>query len=159
MDVAPQQVAPIPLGDILERIPVDEHYFLRDEDLPKWIYAKGAKHEKRFRRDGSSYYFSEGSVQFPEPLAKPSRTMLTSESQVGRTSHVVQRRATGRLRVLTPVECERLNGFPDDWTDTGMPERMQYFCMGNALVVPLIQKIGVILADETHDIIQLKMPR
>ncbi len=68
-------------------------------------------------------------------------------------------RATGRLRVLTPVECERLNGFPDDWTDTGMPERMRYFCMGNALVVPLIQKIGVILADETHDIIQLKMPR
>ena len=36
-------------------------------------------------------------------------------------------RATGRLRVLTPVECERLNGFPDDWTDTGMPERMRYF--------------------------------
>ena len=68
-------------------------------------------------------------------------------------------RATGRLRVLTPVECERLNGFPDDWTDTGMPERMRYFCMGNALVVPLIQKIGVILADETHNIIQLKMPR
>ena len=68
-------------------------------------------------------------------------------------------RATGRLRVLTPVECERLKGFPDDWTDTGMPERMRYFCMGNALVVPLIQKIGVILADETHDIIQLKMPR
>ena len=61
--------------------------------------------------------------------------------------------------MLTPVECERLNGFPDDWTDTGMPERMRYFCMGNALVVPLIQKIGVILADETHDIIQLKMPR
>ena len=43
VDVAPQQVAPIPLGDILERIPVDEHYFLRDEDLPKWIYAKGGK--------------------------------------------------------------------------------------------------------------------
>ena len=61
--------------------------------------------------------------------------------------------------MLTPVECERLNGFPDDWTDIGMPERMRYFCMGNALVVPLIQKIGVILADETHDIIQLKMPR
>ena len=117
-------------------------YFLRDEDMPQWIYAKGAKHEKRRRRDGSPYYFSEGSVQFPEPLTKPSRTMLTSESQVGRTSHVVQDQTTGRLRVLTPIECERLNGFPDGWTDTGMPERMRYFCMGNALVIPLVTRIA-----------------
>ena len=68
--------------------------------------------------------------------------MLTSEGQVGRTSHVVQDPSTGRLRVLTPIECERLNGFPDRWTDTGMPERMRYFCMGNALVVPLVTVIG-----------------
>jgi len=80
-------------------------------------------------------------VQFPEPLDKPSRTMLTSEACVGRTSHVVQDLTTGRLRVLTPVECERLNEFPDNWT-AGMPEKMRYFCMGNALVVPLITKIG-----------------
>ena len=142
VDVTPQRVAPTPIKDILERDPVDEHYFLRDEDMPRWIYAKGAKHEKRHRQDGSQYYFSEGSVQFPEPLDKPSRTMLTSESQVGRTSHVVQDPTTGRLRVLTPIECERLNGFPDDWTNTGMPERMRYFCMGNALVVPLVTRIA-----------------
>lgn len=142
VDVTPQRVDPTPLGDILERAPLDEHYFLRDEDLPQWLYAKGAKHEKRRRRDGSPYYFSEGSVQFPEPLSKPSRTMLTSESQVGRTSHVVQDQTTGRLRVLTPVECERLNGFPDGWTNTGMPERMRYFCMGNALVIPLVTRIA-----------------
>ena len=48
----------------------------------------------------------------------------------------------GRLRVLTPIECERLNGFPADWTDTEMPERMRYFCMGNALVIPLVKRIG-----------------
>lgn len=142
VDVAPQQMPPAPLGEILERVPVDEHYFLRDEDMPQWIYAKSAKHEKRHRRDGGLYYFSEGSVPFPEPLDKPSRTMLTSESQLGRTSHVVRDQTTGRLRVLTPVECERLNGFPDGWTDTGMPERMRYFCMGNALVVPLVTRIA-----------------
>ena len=91
---------------ILEQTPVDKHYFLRDEDMPQWIYAKGPKHEKRRKRDGSHYYFSEGSVQFPEPMNKPSRTMLTSEGQVGRTSHVVQDPSTGRLRVLTPIEWE-----------------------------------------------------
>lgn len=44
-------------------------------------------------------------------------------------------------RTLTPVEAERLNGFPDNWTDT-MPDRMRFFCMGNALVVPIITRIG-----------------
>lgn len=147
VDVIPHRVIPIPIRDILERGPVDEHYFLRDKDMARWIYAKGAKHEKRQRHDGSQYYFSEGSVRFPEALDKPSRTMLTSESQVSRTSHVVQDSMTGRLRVLTPIECERLNGFPDGWTDTGMPEKIRYFCMGNALVVPLVTRIGGIIAE------------
>lgn len=44
-------------------------------------------------------------------------------------------------RTLTPIEAERLNGFPDNWTDT-MPDRMRYFCMGNALVVPVITRIA-----------------
>ena len=33
---------------------------------------------------------------------------------------------------------ERINGFPDNWTNTGMPQKFRYFCMGNALVVDLI---------------------
>ena len=49
---------------------------------------------------------------------------------------------TGRLRLLTPVECERLDGFPDNWTNTGMPQNFRYFCMGNALVVGLIEIMG-----------------
>lgn len=142
VDVIPKYEKPITLNDILEQGPVDAHYHLREEDMPQWRYAKGSKNEQRKKRDGSTYWFSEGSVQFPEPLDKPSRTMLTSESQIGRTSHVVVDKLTGRLRTLTPTECERLNGFPDGWTNTGMPERMRYFCMGNALVVPLITRIG-----------------
>ena len=142
VDITPVYEAPIPIKNILETGDVDEHFFLRDEDMPKWIYAKGAKKEQRRKRDGTEYYFSEGAVQFPEPLDKPSRTMLTSESSVGRSSHVVTDIKTGRLRTLTPLECERLNGFPADWTDTEMPERMRYFCMGNALVVPIVERIA-----------------
>lgn len=146
VEVRPKEEPFIPLRAILETGPIDEHFFLREEDMPRWIYAKGAKREPRRRRDGSTYYFSEGAVAFPEPLDKPSRTMLTSESQVGRSSHVVQDPASGRLRLLTPIECERLNGFPDNWTNTGMPERMRYFTMGNSLVVPLIARIGEALS-------------
>lgn len=141
VEITPQGEKPIPLRDVLEKDPVDEHFFVNEDDMPQWIYAKGSKCERRHRRDGSEYLFTEGSVKFPEPLDKPSRTMLTSETQVGRTSHVVEDLTTGRLRVLTPIECERLNGFPDNWTNTGMPEKMRYFCMGNALVVPLITKM------------------
>ena len=48
----------------------------------------------------------------------------------------------GRLRRLTPLELERLNGFPDDWTDTGMPDGRRAFMMGNALVVGLVEKVA-----------------
>lgn len=147
IEVAPKYEHSIALGKILEKGIVDEYYFLRDEDMSKWIYAKGAKHEQRHRKDGSVYWFNEGAVCFPDSIDKPSRTILTSETQVGRTSHVVTDLQTGRLRVLTPIECERLNGFPDNWTNTWMPEKMRYFCMGNALVIPIVTKIASAVVD------------
>ena len=142
VDVTPVYESPTAIKDILVRTEVEKHFFLREEDMPKWVYSKGAKKELRRKRDGSEYCFSEGAVQFPEPMDKPSRTMLTSESSVGRSSHVVKDPLTGRLRTLTPLECERLNGFPDNWTNTGMPEKMRYFCMGNALVVNIVRRIA-----------------
>ncbi len=74
-----------------------------------------------------------------DALDSPARTMLTSESSVNRSTHIIE--VNGRFRTLTPVEAERLNGFPDNWTDT-MPDKMRFFCMGNALVVPLITRMG-----------------
>ena len=44
------------------------------------------------------------------------------------------------------MECERINGFPDNWTNTGMPQKFRYFVMGNALVVPIIEVLGKHLA-------------
>ena len=40
--------------------------------------------------------------------------MLTSEASVNRSTYVVKDPQTNILRVLTPVECERLNGFDDE---------------------------------------------
>ena len=71
--------------------------------------------------------------------------MLTSESSLNRSTHVIADPVTGRLRLLTPVEAERLQGFDDEWTNTGMPEKFRYFCMGNALVVPMIERMGTVL--------------
>lgn len=132
---------PITLRNIRHKKEVEEKYFL-SEDTEKWKYLKGAKKIPRIKPNGEPYIFSEGNMCFPDDLDKPSRTMLTSESSVNRSSHVIEDAISGKLRLLTPVECERLNGFDDEWTNTGMPHRFRYFTMGNALVVPIIEKIG-----------------
>lgn len=142
-EVKPVEIAPTLLKDIVHHHEVDEKYFISEQDLPKWEYLKGAKKIERVAKStGYAYTFSEGPVAFPDPLDRPGRTMLTSESSLNRSTHVITDVKTNRLRKLTPVECERLNGFPDDWTNTGMPERMRYFIMGNALVTDLITAMG-----------------
>lgn len=138
--VEPQYVNPKKLGEILEEN-VDEKYYLVS-NLDKWKTLKGAKKIERTTKDGYKYMFSEGGMLFPDALDRPARTMLTSESSVNRSSHVVEDPKTKALRVITPIEAERINGFEDNWTDTGMPEKFRYFCMGNALVVGLIEKMG-----------------
>lgn len=135
---------PILLGDILERN-VAEEFYISSEKMPKWTYLKGAKKIPRKAANGHEYIFSEGPVAFPDPWDRPGRTMLTSESTLNRSTHVVSDPGSGRLRLLTPVEAERLQGFDDNWTNTGMPNRMRYFCMGNALVVPMITRMGNVL--------------
>ena len=80
-------------------------------------------------------------MAFPDRSDLPARTMLTSEGSVSRSTHIVADPQTQRLRTLTPIECERLNNFPDDWT-AGLPGRTRDFTMGNALVVPLVKAVG-----------------
>ena len=144
-NTVPKYVKPTLLGELLEDN-VDEKFYL-GKDTQKWEYLKGAKRIERTTKTGHKYTFSEGAIAFPDPLDKPSRTMLTSESSLNRSTHVIADPNTSRYRLLTPVECERLNGFDDDWTNTGMPQKFRYFCMGNALVVGLVEKIGYQIAD------------
>lgn len=141
-EMTPKFIEPTVLDRIVEEGPVAEKYYIKGEAYEKWKYLKGAKKIERTAKTGFSYMFSEGPIAFPDPLDRPGRTMLTSEGTLNRSSHIIEDKTTKQLRILTPIECERLNGFPDDWTNTGMPERQRYFIMGNALVVPLITKMG-----------------
>ena len=142
--IVEREETPITLGQILQNN-VDEKFYISTEKMPKWTYLKGAKKIPRKSAEGHEYVFSEGPIAFPDPWNKPGRTMLTSESTLNRSTHVVSDPDTGRLRLLTPVESERLQGFEDEWTNTGMPDRMRYFCMGNALVVPMVTRMGKVL--------------
>ena len=146
-NVQEKKEEPTLLGEILVSN-ADEKYFITDDErMKKWVYLKGAKKIPRKSKDGHEYVFSEGPIAFPDPWDRPGRTMLTSESTLNRSTHVVSDPGTGKLRILTPIETERLQGFDDDWTNTGMPDRMRYFCMGNALVVPMVTRMGKVLDD------------
>jgi DNA (cytosine-5)-methyltransferase 1 len=142
--VTEQEEKPTTLGEILMSN-VEEKFYITDEKMPKWRYLKGAKKVARTSADGHEYTFSEGPIAFPDSWDKPGRTMLTSEATLNRSTHVVLDPGTKKHRLITPVEAERLQGFEDNWTNTGMPDRMRYFCMGNALVVPMITRMGKVL--------------
>lgn len=131
-----------PLRNIREEEQVDDKYFLSEPQIEKFAYLKGGKRIPRVKPNGDPYIYSEGAMPFPDNLDAPARTMLTSESGVSRTTHVIEDFKTKKLRLLTPKECERINGFPDDWTNIGMSDKKRYFMMGNALVVGIIERIG-----------------
>lgn len=131
------------LKNTIEHKKVDNKFFLKDESLEKFKYLKGSKRIPRVKPNGEPYFYSEGAMAFPDSLDSPARTMLTSEGGISRTTHVVEDYQTKKLRLLTPIECERINEFPDEWTNTGMTDKRRNFMMGNALVVGIIKKIGI----------------
>jgi len=143
LDVTPRKEPPVTLRSVLQTN-AGRDFFVPTRSIPKWKYEKGAKSVKRNANSVFEYEYTEGAIPFPDTLDEPSRTIITSEGgkTPSRFKHIILDPVARRYRVLTPIECERLNQFPDDWTDTGMPMNWRYFCMGNALVVGLIERMG-----------------
>lgn len=161
----------ITLGEIMDEGDVDEKYFIPEERLyytspnvnhsdethgrlskeerQTWQYLKGAKKLPRKAANGHEYIFSEGPIAMIDAYDKPARTMLTSEGGFSRTTHIVKDKKTGRIRLLTAEETERIQGFPTGHTKlckvgesiVEMPLNKRRFMMGNALVVDLIKQM------------------
>ncbi|MDO4701106.1 MAG: DNA (cytosine-5-)-methyltransferase [Erysipelotrichaceae bacterium] len=161
----------ITLGDILEDGYVSETFFIpknklyytdknitrsdeTKERLPiekrkTWQYIKGGKKLPRKSKEGHSYIYSEGAISMIDAYNKPARTMLTNEGGFSRSTHIVKDKKTGEIRLLTPIEMERIQGFPSDWTKEAIvdgkiievPLNKRRFMMGNALVVNLISQM------------------
>lgn len=148
-NVSPSYNGPfLTLKDVLvkggDRKLITEDFYLSEKDIPKWKYLKGAKQEERKSKNGHPFIYSEGAMQFPDSIDKPSRTIITSEGGAApsRFKHVVRDPINGRLRRLIPLELERLNMFPDNHTE-GLTDSKRAFLMGNALVCGVITKIGL----------------
>jgi DNA (cytosine-5)-methyltransferase 1 len=140
------------LKDIIQNGEVTEEFYIKEEDLDKWFYLKGAKKEMRKNSQGFEYNYSEGGMIFPDPLDKPSRTIITGEGgkSASRFKHVIK--TSKGYRRLSPVELERLNMFPDNHTKfEGVTDTKRAFFMGNALVVGVIEKIGIALTQKINN--------
>jgi DNA (cytosine-5)-methyltransferase 1 len=148
---------PVVLGDILQPdSQVPDEYWVEEKRLKEWKYLKGAKSiERTHKGSGVTYNYAEGKMAFPDLLTNPSRTILTGEGGTtpSRFKHIIQTKSG--YRRLTPVELERLNGFPDEWSQLNaegkvVTDAKRAFFMGNALVIGLIEKVGKILAEELN---------
>lgn len=139
------------LGEILQpEKEIEEKYFIKDKDkLNKFKYLRGGKKIERTSKEGHKYLYSEGSMSEFDDINLPSRTMLTSEGTLNRSTHLLY--INKKFRLLTPIEAERLQCFPDNWTlkkklSTGeiatVSDSRRMFFMGNALVTDIIEKIA-----------------
>jgi len=95
----------------------------------------------------------QSTTQIVEPIAfdaynqttsEVSQTIGTSASDINHVGGVLQ---SMQVRRLTPTECERLQGFPDGYTDIKLggkptPDGSRYKALGNSMAVPVMNWIG-----------------
>lgn len=141
------------LGDILED-PSDlpNSFYLSEDKVDKFRYLRGAKKFERTNSEGFTYTYSEGAMSLVDSADLPSRTLLTSEGSISRTTHLIE--DSKGYRLLTALETERLQGFPDNWTKVklskgkvvAVSDTRRKFFMGNALVVEVVESLGKYIA-------------
>lgn len=141
------------LGDILESpLDLSDTMYLSEDKVDKFRYLRGAKKFERTSSEGYTYTYSEGAMSLVDSADLPSRTLLTSEGSISRTTHLIEDEKGYRL--LTALETERLQGFPDNWTkvklskgkEVKVPDTRRKFFMGNALVVEVVESLGKYIA-------------
>ena len=139
------------LGDIVRETPreeITEDFYISPETRGAWEHEKYGKREERVdKKTGFTYIYSEGPMAFPDPLDRPSRTIITGEGGSGasRFKHVIEDPVNHRLRRLVPSELEQLDMFPRGHTAGEAPGKRAFF-MGNALVCGVVGRVGVELA-------------
>ena len=105
------------LKDILQDN-VDEKYYLNEQQIAKMEYLKWPKKIQR-ERGGYKYTYSEGGIPFPDIVDRPSRTILTSEWHITRTTHIIQevvdRDKNNRWIRADKSYCLSANPMSDRW--------------------------------------------
>ena len=86
------------------------------------------------------------SLNYAQPTSKTRRGRVGKGIAQTLDTGVQQAVYTDRLRRLTPIECERLQGFPDNWTKYGdkgeISDAQRYKMLGNAVTVDVVKAVG-----------------
>ena len=85
-----------------------------------------------------------GQLNARRRIQKESSPTLCANGGVGTITRNNENKLT--LRRITPIECERLQGFPDNWTKTGadgthISDTQRYKCLGNAVTTTVVEHI------------------
>jgi len=129
----------------------EELWAIYEDCMASMDQDKWDRHEGRFTElegEDGPYRYVEGAIANPDRLDKASRTVVTAEigSSPSRMRHIIEQ--DGVRRRLMPIELERLNQFPDNWTRIdGIADSKRGFLMGNALVVGVIDRLREPLLD------------
>lgn len=141
------------IRDILEEDPVEAKYYLST------IYIESMKaHKARHQAKGHGFGYEIRSLddvagaivcggmgKERNLIIDPRQTNLTP------TTHIKGEYNKDGLRRMTPKEWERLQGFPDNWTE-GVANVHRYKQMGNSVAVPVIKAVA------SNMIMELKNP-
>ena len=104
---------------------------------------RGKRIRKKYQKRGSDY----------TPFGKKQYS-LRDDAKTGTITTTALKEnlllGSNSLRVLTPIECERLQGFPDDWTRYGrqdgnqieLSDSRRYQGLGNAVSVPVVKAVA-----------------
>jgi DNA (cytosine-5)-methyltransferase 1 len=84
---------------------------------------------------------------YNQSISEKAKTLNSAASDVDHTGAVWKGQT---VRRLTPVECERLQGFPDGWTE-GQADSNRYKQMGNAVAVPVVSWLIKRLMEASND--------
>ncbi len=118
---------PIPLKSILEKN-VDEKFTISDK-----LWAGHINRTKRNLERGTGFTAHTADID------KPSKTIVARYGKDGKECLIPQKDKNPRL--LTPRECARLQGFPENFI-IPEPKTPAYKQFGNSVAVPVIRKIA-----------------
>lgn len=124
------------LGAILEPRPVDPRYTLSDH---LWRYLQD--YAEKHRAKGNGFGFG---LFGPSDVA---RTLSARYYKDG--SEILVKQPRRNPRRLTPRECARLMGFPDDF-EIPVSDTRAYKQFGNSVVVPLVEAVACRVIEALH---------
>jgi len=125
----------------------DETYCL-DPQCSQGVVARALRARDYKGAPSPKYHYDKAEFNLINEGIEPNIVSGTITQAFGRSGHSKEeitmweknQQSNGQLRKLTPIECERLQGFPDGWTE-GVSDTQRYKQMGNAVTTNVIEAI------------------